>query len=142
MRLVLDTDVVVAALRSDRGASRQLLIAGLESRIEMLVSVPLAMEYEAVITRPRLLKEAGMTTEEVEAILDAILAAAVPVEMRFLWRPQLQDPSDEMVLETGVNGSADLLATFNLRHLRSAAARFGITAALPGDIWRKVKSEI
>ena len=142
MRLVLDTDVVVAALRSNRGASRQLLIAGLERRIAMLVSVPLAMEYEAVITRPHLLREAGMTTEEAEAILDAILAAAVPVEMRFLWRPQLQDPSDEMVLETAVNGGADLLATFNQRHLQKAAALFGIVTAVPGEIWRKIRSQI
>ncbi len=53
MRLVLDTDVVVAALRSDRGASRQLVLAALDGRIEMLVSVPLVLECEAVLTRPQ-----------------------------------------------------------------------------------------
>jgi putative PIN family toxin of toxin-antitoxin system len=141
MRLVLDTDVVVAALRSDRGASRQLLLAALDNRIEMLVSVPLVLEYEAVLTRPQLLKDVAMTIEEVRAVLDAILATAVPVEMRFLWRPQLKDPSDEMVLETAVNGSADYLATFNLRHLREAAGLFGIKTAAPGQIWRKIRSE-
>ena len=118
MRLVLDTDVVVAALRSDRGASRQLVLAALDGRIEMLVSVPLVLEYEAVLTRPQLLKDVAMTIADVGAVLDAILSMAVPVEMRFLWRPQLKDPSDEMVLETAANGSADYLATFNLRHLR------------------------
>ena len=141
MRLVLDTDVVVAALRSDRGASRQLLLAAFDGRMEMLVSVPLVLEYEAVLTRPQLVKDAAMTIGEVGSILDAILSVAVPVEMRFLWRPQLKDPSDEMVLETAVNGSADYLATFNLRHLREAAALFGIKAALPGQIRRKIRSE-
>jgi putative PIN family toxin of toxin-antitoxin system len=141
MRLVLDTDVVVAALRSDRGASRQLLLAAFDGRIEMLVSVPLVLEYEAVITRPQLLKAVGMTIVEAESVLDAILATAVPVEMRFLWRPQLKDPSDEMVLETAVNGSADYLATFNLRHLREAAALFGIKATVPGQVLRKIRSE-
>jgi predicted nucleic acid-binding protein len=53
----------------------------------------------------------------------------------------LKDPSDEMVLETAVNGNADYLATFNLRHLREAAALFGIKAVVPGEIWRKIRSE-
>jgi putative PIN family toxin of toxin-antitoxin system len=141
MRLVLDTDVVIAAVRSDRGASRQLLLAAFDGRIEMLVSVPLVLEYEAVLTRPQLLKDVAMTIGEVGTLLDAILSMAVPVEMRFLWRPQLKDPSDEMVLETAVNGSADYLATFNLRHLREAAGLFGIRAAVPGQIWRKIRSE-
>jgi putative PIN family toxin of toxin-antitoxin system len=141
MRLVLDTDVLVAALRSDRGASRQLLLAAFDGRIEMLVSVPLVLEYEAVLTHPQLLKDVEITIGEVRAILDGILAKAIPVEMWFLWRPQLKDPSDEMVLETAVNGNADYLATFNLRHLLEPAALFGIRAAVPGQIWRKIGSE-
>ncbi len=141
MRLVLDTDVVVAALRSDRGASRQLVLAALDGRIEMLVSVPLVLEYEAVLTRPQLLEDVDLTIGEVGTILDAMLSVAVPVEMRFLWRPQLKDPSDEMVLETAVNGSADYLVTFNLRHLREAAALFGIKGAVPGQVLRKIRSE-
>lgn len=141
MRLVLDTDVVVAAMRSDQGASRQLLLAALERRIEMLVSVPLILEYEAVLTRPEHLKEFGLTASEVGSILDAIVFVAERVSFRFLWRPQLKDPSDEMVLETAVHGSADYLATFNLRHLEAAAALFGIRAAVPGRIWRNIRSK-
>jgi putative PIN family toxin of toxin-antitoxin system len=141
MRLVLDTDVFAAAVRSDRGASRQIILAAFDRRIQVLVSVPLVLEYEAVLTRPQLLKDVAMTIGEAGSVLDAILATAVPVEMRFLWRPQLKDPADEMVLETAVNGSADYLATFNLRHLREAAALFGIRAAVPGQVLRKIRSE-
>ena len=82
-----------------------------------------------------------MTIREAGSFLDAILATAVPVEMRFLWRPRLKDPSDEMVLETAVNGNCDYMATFNLRHLREAAALFGIKAAVPGQISREMRSE-
>ena len=141
MRLVLDTDVMVAAFRSDQGASRQLLLAALDSRVELLISVPLILEYEAVLTRSEQLKAVHLTAGEVGSILDAIAAVAEPVAFRFLWRPQLKDPSDEMVLETAVNGTADYLATFNLRHLREAAALFGIEAALPGRVWRKIRSK-
>ncbi len=75
------------------------------------------------------------------SILDAITAVAERVSFRFLWRPQLKDPSDEMVLETAVNGGADYLATFNLRHLREAAALFRIEAAVPGRIWKDIRSK-
>lgn len=139
MRLVLDTDVVVAAMRSGRGASRQLLLAALDRRIVLLASVPLMLEYEAVLTRPEHLDHSGLTVAETNAVLDAVASLIEPVVLRFLWRPQLKDPSDEMVLETAVNGRADRLATFNVRHLSEAAMRFGIRATLPGVIWREIR---
>jgi predicted nucleic acid-binding protein len=67
---VLDTDVIVAALRSDRGASRQLLLAALNQQFEMLLSVPLILEYEAVLTRPQHLTACGLSITEVGRVLD------------------------------------------------------------------------
>lgn len=131
---MLDTDVVVAALCSDRGASRQLLFAALDRRVVLLCSVPLMLEYEAVLTGPDQLSKTGLTVEETNAVLDALASVIEPVKLRFLWRPQLKDPSDEMVLETAVNGRADRLVTFNLRHLHDRAAECGIRAAPPGEI--------
>jgi putative PIN family toxin of toxin-antitoxin system len=139
MRIVLDTDVVVAAMRSDRGASRQLLVAALNRRITLLASVPLFLEYEAVLTRPEQVKEIGLEAEEIGEILDALATVIEPVALRFLWRPRLKDPADEMVLETAVNGRADLLATFNLRHLASAAREFGIRTVPPGAVLREIR---
>lgn len=139
MRVVLDTNVVVAAMRSDQGASRQLLLAALDRRIVMLVSVPLMLEYEAVLTRADQLDKIGVTVQEVNVVLDALAAVAEPIALRFLWRPRLKDPADEMVLETAVNGGADRLATFNMRHLGEAAMAFGICAAPPGRIWREIR---
>lgn len=139
MRLVLDTDVVVAAFRSDRGASRQLLLAALERKIVMLVSVPLMLEYEAVLKRPEQLDVIGVTSDDIDIVLNAVAAVIEPVRLRFLWRPTLKDPSDEMVLETAVNGQADRLITFNLRHLGQAARDFGIRVDLPGATWREIR---
>jgi len=139
MRIVLDTDVMVAAMRSDQGASRQLLLAALDRRIVALASVPLMLEYEAVLTRPEHLDWIGLTAGEVNQVLDALAAVVERVPLRFHWRPQLGDPNDEMVLETAVNGSADRLATFNMRHLGPAARTFGIGAAQPGVIWREIR---
>ena len=141
MRIVLDTDVLVAALRSDRGASRQLLISALDGKIEVLVSVPLVVEYEAVLTRPEHLQASGLTVVEVNEVLDALVKVSVPVLLRFLWRPRLKDPADEMVLETAVNGSADRLATFNVRHLAVAAREFGIRVLRPRDLWKEIQRQ-
>jgi len=132
MRVVLDTDVLVAALRSDLGASRVLLVAALDQAYELLLSVPLVIEYEAVITRPEHLKAAGLKKTEAVAILDGLVSVSEQVRLSFRWRPVLSDPADDMVLETAVNGGADLLVTFNHRHFRSAARQFELQISGPG----------
>jgi predicted nucleic acid-binding protein len=129
----------VAALRSDSGASTQLLIGALDRTFEVLVSVPLILEYEAVLTRPEHLEASGLGSSQVNEVLDALVKVSIPVPLRFLWRPRLKDPADEMVLETAVNGAAGWLVTFNLRHLADAAREFGIRVALPRDARREVR---
>lgn len=138
-RYVLDTNVLVAALRSDRGASRKLLLSALDGDIVVLASVPLIIEYEAVLTRREHLSASGLSATEVNAVLDALVARSEPIRLRFLWRPQLRDPADEMVLETAVNGVADRLVTFNLRHLGQAALKFGIVALAPPEAWKEMR---
>jgi len=139
MRVVLDTGVLVAAVRSDQGASRQLLLAALDRRFVSLVSVPLMLEYEAALTRTEHLSAAGISVEDVNTILDALAAVIEPVRLLFLWRPRLKDVGDEMVLETAVNGRADILVTFNLKHMSEAAQEFGFRALSPGKAWSEIR---
>jgi putative PIN family toxin of toxin-antitoxin system len=139
MRLVLDTAVMVAALRSDTGASRRLLEAAFDGEFTLLVSVPLMIEYQAVLTRQEHLDASGLTVDEVDALLDAVAAVTEPVRLAFLWRPSLRDPSDDMVLETGVNGRAEAIVTFNRRDFTSVAGRFGIAILLPREALGKVE---
>src|SRR5271165_3440936 len=115
MPFVVDTDVMVAALRSDRGASRQLLLAALNRQFELLLSVPLMLEYEAVLTRPEQLAACALSGTDVGRILDDLAGVARPVRLAFRWRPRLSDPDDDMVLETAINRSANAIVTFNQR---------------------------
>jgi predicted nucleic acid-binding protein len=101
---------MVAALRSDRGASRQLLLAVLSRQFDLLVSVPLVFEYEAVLSRPDHLAACGLSRNEVERVIDDLVAVAKPLRLAFRWRPQLPDPDDDMVLETALNGMLMLLS--------------------------------
>lgn len=134
MRVVLDTNVLVAGFRHQRGASRVWLKAALNGGFTLLATPPVFLEYEAVLKRPEHLAAVGATVAEVTTVLEALATVLEPVEVSFLWRPQLQDPADEMVLEAAVNGQADWLVTFNLKHLAAAAARFGIRVGRPGEV--------
>ena len=104
MRIVLDTDVVVAGLRSRLGASRAWLRAVRRGEAELLLSVPLMVQYEAVSLRPETLAAAHLDVAEMGQVLDLLAAVGRPVEVSYLWRPTLHDPDDEMVLEAAVNG--------------------------------------
>jgi putative PIN family toxin of toxin-antitoxin system len=132
MRVVLDTDVVVAALRSPAGASAELLRQARHGRIRLAASVSLFIEYESVCTREPHLLAAGLSLQSAGVFLDALAAFVEPVPIHFLWRPQLHDPADELVLEAAVNAAADALLSFDLRHFRRAAERFGLLVAPPG----------
>jgi putative PIN family toxin of toxin-antitoxin system len=129
---VLDTDVMVAALRSSRGASRLLLLGALDGGFQLLLSVPLILEYEAVLSRPEHLAACGLSAAEIGRVLDDLAGIAKPVSLSFRWRPRLSDPDDDMVLETAVNGNADAIVTFNQRDFEAAVRDFGCAVILPG----------
>ncbi len=136
---MLDTDTVVAAMRSPTGASAGIVLAARQKRVTLLLSVPLALEYEAVCRRADHRIEAGLSPAQVEIFLDAVIAMGEPVSTHFLWRPQLRDPNDEMVLEAAVNGRADAVVTFNTRDYGTAAAQFGVDVLLPREAIARIK---
>jgi putative PIN family toxin of toxin-antitoxin system len=136
----LDTSVIVAALRSRRGASNRLVeLIGL-GRVQPLVSTALFLEYEEVLRRPEHRIATGMTDEDVEKFLAAFASAAEGVDVNFRWRPQLKDPQDELVLETAVNGQADALVTHNVRDFQSAARLFNLRVLLPRELLKELES--
>lgn len=98
----------------------------------MAASVALFLEFEAVATRPEHLAAAQAEREEVVNLLRALASKIEPVTIRFLWRPMLRDPDDEMVLETAVNAGSPIV-TFNRRDFQDAAHRFGIDVISPAD---------
>ena len=140
MRLVLDTDVVVAAMRSPRGASAALLWAARQGQVTLLANVALALEYEAVCGRREHALAAGLTASEAGQFVDAVLAMAMPVQTHFLWRPMLRDPADEMVLEAAANGQAQAIVTFNHRDYASAPASLGIEVWNPASALRRIQT--
>jgi putative PIN family toxin of toxin-antitoxin system len=139
MRLVLDTDVVVAAFRSERGASRELLIAALDERLVLLASTALWLEYEAVLTQTMHLRATGLSAAEVRDVLAALAVVAEPVPIHFLWRPVLADAEDEHVLNLAMNGRADMLVTFNQDDFVEASKTFQFEVVTPGAALQRLR---
>mgnify|MGYP003799719493 FL=1 len=139
-RVVLDTDVIVAAWRSPQGASAELLRLVHAGRLQMLANVALFAEYEAVLTRPAQLRAIGLRAADLQQALDELAACVVQVRSWYQWRPQLRDPADEMVLEAAVNGGATVLVSFNQRDFGDAPARFGIVLATPSQFLRSLQT--
>jgi putative PIN family toxin of toxin-antitoxin system len=139
MRVVLDTSVLVAGLRSQLGASNRVLFAVAERRCIPLVTTAVFLEYEAVHLRPEHRLATGMNPEDVEGFLAAFASAAEPVDLNFLWRPQLRDPADELMLEAAVNGRADAIVTHNIRDFQSATTRFGVRTLTPGGFLKELE---
>lgn len=132
MKIVIDTSVLVAGLRSRLGASNRLLQWVATGQLNPLVTTPLFLEYEAVLKRAEHQLATGLGLVQVDAFLSAFASAAVGVETHYRWRPQLRDTADEMVLECVVNGGADYLITFNVKDFRPSDEQFGYQLMTPG----------
>jgi putative PIN family toxin of toxin-antitoxin system len=138
MRLVLDTNVLIAAFRSRAGAAAEIVRLIRRRELTMVATVALFLEYEAVLARPEHLVRAEITAAEADIALDVVAAIAEPVESHFLWRPRLRDADDDMVLEAAANGRADAIATFNTRDFAGVASQFGIAVLTPAEILRRL----
>ncbi|MGH8677019.1 MAG: putative toxin-antitoxin system toxin component, PIN family [Burkholderiales bacterium] len=133
--VVLDTNVLVAALRSRRGASFQLVWRIGQGFFEFALSVPLVLEYEQALLqrRPR-----GVTVADVAALLDYVCAQGRHQEVFYLWRPLLRDPKDDMVLEVAVAASCEQIVTHNRRDF-AGAEQFGVLVASPAGFLGQIR---
>lgn len=112
-RVVLDSNVLVAAFRSRRGASFRLLELLRDGRYEIAISVPLVLEYEAVLVRHA--AELDLNRDEATGIVNYLCSVAHRQHIHFLWRPTLSDPRDEFILELAVAAQCLAIVTHNIR---------------------------
>jgi len=104
-----------------------------------MASIPLWLEYEAVLKRDEIRRMHGLSPKKVDTFLGNLALFCTPVTQHYLWRPQLSDPNDEMVLETALNGQADALVTFNIADFEIATKRFAVNLIQPRTFLEKLK---
>ena len=134
-KIVLDTNILVSALRSATGPSFALMQLIRSGAVSMCCSPALFLEYEDVLKRAEQLQASSLNLADVDAILADLASHVIPVNTHYQWRPQLRDPSDEMVLEAAVNASTQAIVTYNLKDF-APARQFGILVLNPEQTFR------
>ncbi len=133
-QVVIDTSVIISAIRSKRGASYRLLLsAGEDLRWQTNLSTALLLEYEEKLREQA--PDFGYTEEDINNFLDYICSIANEPPIYFRWRPFLKDADDEMVLDLAIAATADYIVTYNLRDFQDVG-RFGIKAITPFEFLR------
>jgi putative PIN family toxin of toxin-antitoxin system len=133
--IILDTNVIFAAQRSQRGASAKLMSLIGANLFEIHLSVPLVLEYEDVLRR----QSSGLelTQQDVTDLIDALCALAHHHEIYFLWRPQLRDPKDELILEVAVAAQCSHIVTYNQADF-AGIEQFGIRVVTPKEFLQEI----
>jgi len=134
MKVVIDTNVLIAALKSNRGAAHKLLLMLPDNLYTPNVSVPLFIEYESVAKRKGLLSH--LSPDEIDSILDFLLSKSSIRKVFYLWRPFLKDPKDDLVLEVAVESESNYIITFNKKDFKGCS-KFGIQIVTPQEFMKK-----
>jgi len=129
-QIVLDTNVLISAQRSRRGASSKLLSLLGTGKFEVHLSVALVLEYEEILIRYRL--DLGLSQDDVTDLVDALCALGQPHEIYYQWRPYLRDADDEFVLDLAVAAGCGYIISFNQRHF-VGVERFGMRVVTPSE---------
>ena len=140
LKIVVDTDVMVAAFESATGASRRLVLDIFDGKAVLLLSTSRLLEYEAVLTRRENLARSRLSSEAVIEVLDDLVRGCGAVVFDYRWRPMARDADDDLVLETAINGGADVITTFNIADMVESAARFGIPVERPALVLRRLRT--
>lgn len=134
-QVVLDTNVIVSALRSQRGASYKLVMLVGRANFEINLSVPVLLEYEDAAKR--LLGQIALTENDINNILDYLCGMAHEREVFYLWRPFLKDPKDDMILELAVSAQCEAIITYNKKDF-VGVEQFGLQVMTPKEFLEKI----
>ncbi len=134
-QIVIDTNVFVTALRSQYGASYKLLSLIKSTKFQTNLSVPLVVEYEA--SAKKMIGETALSEKDVDDILDFVISKSNHWQIHYLWRPQLKDPGDDMVLELAVTANCEYIVTYNLKDFKGIE-KFGVKPITPKEFLKKI----
>ena len=143
MKVTVDTNILYQAVCSRLGASNAILQLVRSGDLKLAISVPVYEEYCAVLTRPQVRRATGLSQLDIDAIFEFIALAGMPTPIDFLWRPNLNDESDNMFVELAIASGSEYLITRNRRHysIGNQLLFDSFTVVTPAEFltqWRKI----
>ena len=139
LKIVLDTSVLIAALRSRSSASAEVILRILRAEVRIFLSIALLYEYRDVAMRSDQRAASQLPAAEIEVLIDQLEDVAEPTLSNEKRRPLSSDPNDDLVLEAAINGNVDRIVTHNIRHLREPASRFKIAVVTPREFLESLR---
>ena len=130
-QIVIDTNVLVAALKSRRGASFRLFQLIGQGKFSINISVPLILEYEEVAKRQ--LDKIALNEENIDNILNYICSVSHHRKIYYLWRPFLKDLKDDLVLELAIASESEYIVTYNKKDFARVPEKFGVCILSPKE---------
>ena len=135
LQVAIDTNVIISGLRSNQGSAFQVLRLIGKEQFDLNISVPLILEYNDVLLRQS--SHLGLLRSEIESLLDYYCSIGNKHKIYYLWRPVLQDPKDEMVLELAVKAQCKYIITFNKRDF-GGSEKFGVIVLTPNEFLKEI----
>lgn len=139
LKIVIDTNVIVSALKSKNGFSYKLLSIIDDKRFDIFISVPLILEYEDAIKRSK--SKIKLRVAEINDVLNYLCLIGNQREIFYLWRPYLKNPKDDMVLELAVESESDYIISFNKKDFKGIN-KFSIEVITPKELFIKIGEKI
>lgn len=137
IKIVVDTSVLISALISSTGSSRELIRRCLKGKYQPLMGTALFSEYESVIGREEILAKCPLTSAEISALLASFLSVSEWISIYYLWRPNLKDEADNHLIELAVAGNAQIIATQNIKDFQNSQLLFpNLSILKPEEIIR------
>lgn len=134
MKAVIDTNVFVAALQSQDGINRRVLVDCFKGDIDPLMGDALYYEYEDLLHRDYLFEKSCLNKTEREDFLNDFLSICRWVQVHYRWRPNLRDEADNHIIELALAGGAEQVITWNLKDFRSGDLKMRkLTILTPQD---------
>ena len=138
-KVILDTNILLSGLQSRQGQSYKLLTLLYENRFRIVLSVPLVLEYEAILKKK--LDRTIFTDEIIDRFIDYLCAISEHVKIFYLWRPFLKDPFDDHLLELALATNCRYIVTYNIKDF-AKATELGISAITPADFIKILKEDM
>ncbi len=125
-QIVIDTNVILAGLRSKKGASYKLLSILNDQRFQINISTTLIFEYEEVLKREQ--QQISLTNEDIDDIINGICYLANHHEIFYIWRPLAKDKDDDFLID--LECQAQFIISYNNKDLKPIE-KFGISILTP-----------